>query len=260
LAEGRVQGLDLNYARGFREPNLGFLRDWPIRHLDVLDRSLTDLTPIARMAGTLRSLSFQIAPRATLDVRLVPQIVSLAAQWECVRDTLDAAPHLTRLVAMDYDERDLVPLATHESLAMVVLKYAPRLRSTTGVADLRGLLGLTIQGAAFLDDLDGLDTTGGTLSSLKLEGSRGIESLDEIGELVRLEFLGVSDGGTLESLRPLRSLRRLQTLYAWGTTRIADGDLSPLLELPELREIRMRNRPQYRPSVAEVQSALAPQD
>ena len=47
-------------------------------------------------------------------------------------------------------------------------------------------------------------------------------------------------------------------VLAWGSTRILDADLSPLLSLPRLTELRMKSRREYKPSVKEVQSELVP--
>jgi hypothetical protein len=44
--------------------------------------------------------------------------------------------------------------------------------------------------------------------------------------------------------------------YAWGSTRILDGDLSPLARLPRLKQIRMRNRRGYRPAVGDLVASV----
>lgn len=68
LARGEADGLVLNYARGFSERSLGLLDGgWPLRLLDVLDRSIVDLDPIGRLAG-LEELSVQAAADAVLDL------------------------------------------------------------------------------------------------------------------------------------------------------------------------------------------------
>jgi len=51
-------------------------------------------------------------------------------------------------------------------------------------------------------------------------------------------------------------LTLLECRHAWGSTRVEDGDLSPLLRLSHLSEIRMRDRREYRPTLAEVKEQL----
>ena len=80
-------------------------------------------------------------------------------------------------------------------------------------------------------------------------------AIDAIGALENLRFLGVSDCGRIDSLGPLANLTELEVLYAWGSTRVLDGDLTPLLKLPKLREIRMRDRHEYKPRIRDIPSS-----
>jgi hypothetical protein len=87
---------------------------------------------------------------------------------------------------------------------------------------------------------------------LEIETCLGLTALEAIGVLRKLSFLGVSDCGRIDSLSPLANLTELEVLYAWGSTKILDGDLTPLLKLPMLREIRMRDRREYRPRIRDL--------
>ena len=85
-----------------------------------------------------------------------------------------------------------------------------------------------------------------------------IDAIDEVERLIGLRFLGVSECGAIASLSPVRGLTQLETFYAWGSTRILDGDLSPLTQLPRLQEIRMRNRRGYKPPVPSTAGSALP--
>lgn len=77
---------------------------------------------------------------------------------------------------------------------------------------------------------------------------------------VGLTRLNLSDDGDLASLAPLVAMDRLEVLRLFGTTKNLDGDLTPLTRLPRLRDLRMRSRRGYEPSLAEVQANLGPPD
>jgi hypothetical protein len=62
-------------------------------------------------------------------------------------------------------------------------------------------------------------------------------------------------GPEIDSLAPLAGLRALESFSA-GEAVIDDGDLSPLLELPHLREVRIPERDEYAPSLAEVRARI----
>jgi internalin A len=88
LRSGSADGLTLNYARGFCGNGLAFLDGLPIRRLHVVDRSIEDLEPITRLAGSLEELSIQAAPIATLDLEPLRLLRSVASEWQLMRETL----------------------------------------------------------------------------------------------------------------------------------------------------------------------------
>ena len=127
-----VEGLWLNYARGFCEAGLSFIDEWPIRRLLVIDRSLTDLTPIGRLGGGLEDLSVQAAPSAEVDLAMLPRLRRLAATWESVKANFHAPDYLCELVVSDYTASSLAPLNVQASLQQVKLKGALVWRPLTG--------------------------------------------------------------------------------------------------------------------------------
>ena len=256
VQRGDVDGVWLNYARGYSEPDLSFLDAWPIKRLLVIDRSLTDLAPLSRLGASLEGLSFQAAPGTAVDLAAFPHLREVGAAWDDVRDTLYGPEYLQRVTLLDYDEIDLQPLTVQPALQEIKLKVAPKLETLDGVAGFPTLAELTIQAARELHGLVDVASLAPTLRSLEFEACLDIQDLQAVGGLTELRFLGISDSGSISSLHPVGELALLECLYAWGSTRIEDGDLSPLLRLSHLSEIRMRDRREYRPRLAEVKAQL----
>jgi hypothetical protein len=251
-----VDGLWLNYARGFVAADLEFLEQWPVRRLLVIDRKLRDLAPISRLAPTLEALTIQAAPQATIDIADLPRLAYLSAPWRQVRETVAHAAHLRELVALTYDERDLRALVENEFLTTIKLKEAPLLESLSGVGELRAVEALAVLRARKLEDISELAEVAATLSRLELEDCPAIDALDDVSGLRGLRFLSFSECGPIASLAPLAHLPALEVVHAWGTTRVMDEDLSPLASLPRLAEIRMRERRGYRPGVGAIQAGF----
>jgi hypothetical protein len=256
IARPDVEGVWLNYARGYSEPDLSFVDAWPIRRLSLIDRSLTDLSPLERLGDTLERLSVQASPSARLDLAEFPHLRDLFAPWDLFCNTLHGPAHLERLGTGDYDADNLTPLAVQPGLQHVTLKVARDLETLDGAEQLPTLTSLWIQAAHRLYSIDALTSAAPTLREFELEGCRRLTEIEPVAACTELRVLGLSDCGELPSFGLLASLARLETLYAWGTTRVVDGDLSPLLGLTHLREIRMRDRPQYQPSLADVKARL----
>jgi len=94
------------------------------------------------------------------------------------------------------------------------------------------------------------------LRRLDLQSCRGVSTLDEIGRLTRLTHLNIAESGDFASFAPLANLRHLITLHAYGTTGVVDGDLSPLLGLTELTDLRLKNRRYYHPPVKIIEEQI----
>ena len=261
LERGEADRLVLNYTRGFKERNLDFLNErLGIRRLDVLDRSIGRLDTIAELGASLEELSIQAADGATLDLTTLPHLRILASDWSLIASTLSELHGLRSLVTWRFDEIDLHAFRDHVRLERLTIKEAPYLESLAGIGDLPNLATLEIVDARSLTDVSELPGVAESLRELKLETCRAIESIDDFASLANLRFLEVSDCGDIDSFAPLAKLDRLEELYAWGSTRIIDADLSPIQRLPHLREIRMQDRRAYRPRLADVVASLSQRD
>lgn len=258
LADGRADGLDLNYAKGFKDTDLGVLQAWPLKRLAVLARTIKDLSPVLRLADTLESLSVQTSPKALIDIAQLPSLTALAAEWSQIRSSVSEAPRLRDLMVRAYDEPDLTPLRWNTALARLRFKERPRIRHLAGVDVFQSLEHLAVY-LAPLQDLEALGVEVPALRELQVE-SCPVRDLSPLAIQRRLTFLNASDCGDLVSLRPLGELSDLSTLWLFGTTRVVDDDLSPLSELPRLRELRMRSRRSYSPSVEAIQALCAERD
>ena len=250
LEQSDVSGLELNYARGFREKDLSFIDHWPVRRLLVLDRRLADLSPLLRLQS-LEELRLDTERGATLDVAAFPSLTAIAAEWPQIQDTAPHAIGLRGLSLWLYDGTDLTELAGVSQVEDLELYEPAHLQSLAGVKEFHSLGGLHVFLAPNLKDIAPIKTAT-RLSEFELEGCARVGSLDPLTGLEDLRFVSVSDCGTIESFKPLGRLHRLEELHAWGTTVVADGDLTPVAQLPMLREVRMRNRRHYRPRVADL--------
>jgi hypothetical protein len=111
-------------------------------------------------------------------------------------------------------------------------------------------------GAQRLNDLTSLHADPSRLRELWFESCGALVALDDIARQTGLRDLGVANCGPIDSLAPIAALRELEHLHMYESTRIADGDLTPLLRLTRLIDLRMMNRQHYKPTVADVKTQL----
>ena len=256
LSRGVADGLTLNYALGFSDSDIDFLQAWPLRRLRVLDRKLRDLGPIARLSGTLEDLSVQAAPKSKLDLTGFDRLQHLAGPWVNLRDSLHSVSGLRSVITFNFTGSDLSVFSAHQLRESLVLKVAPKLESLSGIGGLEHLSSLSLRQCPRLGDISPLAGLGLQMRVLKFEGCRALQSVDDLAGLSSLTFLEMGNCGGIVSLGPLRETHQLDALYLWGDTRVLDGDLSPLRALP-LRDLRVRARKEYRPTLPQLREELA---
>ena len=251
-----ADGLVANYARGFSGRDLDFVRHLPLRRLNVLDRGIADLTPVHDLGNSLEELRIQSAPGSYIDLALLPRLTVLSCAWDQVESSIGNAERIEDLFVSPYTEIDLKPLRHLTSLRSLQMKQRPRVRSLDGVEAMPWLARLGIYGAA-LEDISALARLASpVLTRLDLASCRHLTSLSDLSGLVGLRELDVSEAGSLESLRPIEGLTHLERLYLYGSTAIEDGDLTPLLGMACMRDLRLMGRRHYRPTVAAVRERL----
>lgn len=255
LDSGRADGLELNYAKGFKDTDLAFIRPWPLKRLAILARTIKDVTPIYALSPSLESLRVECAPTATIDLARLPSLRSLSASWAPVRSSIGELAALDDLFLLAYSEVDLHPLRSNSRLVRLRFKDRPRLRSLAGLEALQAIEHLGIY-LAPLHDITALeDHPPAGLRELHLESCR-VSALTSVAAAQGLRHLNMSDCGGVESLRPLCGLGHLESLWLYGTTKVLDDDLMPIADLPRLRELRMMSRKSYRPSVEDLQTII----
>lgn len=251
-----ADGLVANYARGFVGSDVEFVRELPLRRLDLLDRGITDLTPVHDLGSTLEEFRVQAAPGSHIDLTLLPRLRVLACAWDQVKDTIAATDRLEYLHLSPYREPDMTPLMHLTSLRTLRMKQRPGLRSLDGIEKMPWLAHLGVYGAPLEDTRALARLSSPVLTRLDLASCRRLTSLTDLSGLTGLRQLDVSESGTLASLAPIAGLTQLERLYLYGSTTIADGNLTPLLAMARLRDLRMMNRRHYNPTVDQVRAQL----
>lgn len=252
---GEVDRLVLNYVHGFKEGDLGFLEGLPLRELEILDWWMMDLEPIYSLGSTLEVLNVTTPSSLKVDLYRLPKLHTLGASWVQVADSIAGAPAVRDAFFLDYRPADLTPLEPWGDLERLRMKDRPKLKSLAGLSAFPKLRELGIFLAVKLADFGELEGRS-EIEKLEFDSCKKIKQIDFLSGCTGLQELSLANCGDIDSLAPIQHLKNLERLWMHEDTKILDGDLSPILELPRLSRMSMMNRRAYRPSVKEIKAQL----
>ncbi len=238
-----VQRLYLNHALGWPTGNLEFLHEIPkLRELHLLSPNLVDLTALSSL-NQIKSLTLEVSRRARLDLESFSLLEQFSGFWHTVRDTVFRAPRLKRLRFIGYPGAVAQGFASLQQLQGLAL-YSPKCAELGDVFEVSQLRSLSIAHASSLSTLEGVARLN-ILRELSLVSCPRIHKINALTGLRMLESLILEDCRDIASLEPIRALTSISTLRVVGNTRVADGDLSALDDLRNLKSVAFVERRSY---------------
>lgn len=241
------------------ESDIDFVRELSgLRRLSLTVQKPRDLRALESLKS-VRDLFVGLGPGRTPPVALdsLPHLSHLSVDWVPGLEAVAACTTVDKLTISRPPTADLAWLAGMTQLKQLMLTDSRRLTRLSGLEALQNLRCLVLTNLASLESLDGVQHLQ-HLEFLDVTSCRKFATLDPVAALSALTKLAVNNCGDIASLRPLSSLTGLREFFAIESTRILDGDLSPLMELPNLQRFGMRSRREYRPSVEEVGAKVGP--
>jgi hypothetical protein len=247
--------LEINRALGFARDELGFLGDFAfLRGLEIIDRDIRDIAPIQRLPA-LQTLSIQTSCDTPIDFAQFADLRRCRLIWRAGRESILDCKQLQGLHLESYSGDDAAGLAGMTALNELMVTNSP-VRDISTLAELTQLTELGLINLRRLADLDPLAALA-ALERLEIDGAKKIRDLEVLRGLTRLRVLYFCNVGEIPSIRVLAHLRDLEELYFWEDTRVRDGDLSVLLELPRLRKVAFRARRHYSHTPDAIEETIA---
>jgi hypothetical protein len=201
----------------------------------------------------LRVLGLQNYCDDPIDFAAFKRLERLLFHWRPMGETAFDALTLKSLAIHYYKELDLSPLRRLERLEGLRIENSRRLRTLDGVAALGALKVLSLRDDQGLADISALAAMDHSLDELELHLCHKVNDIVSITRHSALRRLSLIDCGNLPSLAPLAGLAHLEEFYFYGTTKIADGDMTPILGMPALRKIAFASRRHYSHAVADIE-------
>lgn len=190
-----------------------------------------------------------------LDLSCLPALKDLVFTYSDNIYGLQTLEQLERLVVFRVKtaNKDLAGVLP-SNIRDLAIRQSP-LESLSGIEELKLLEKCELSYLPKLQDVSALAALKGSLRFLDIQNAKRITNPHTLGALENLDELRIWQCKSMPSIGWLRSLKRLRR-FVFMDTRIEDGDLSPLLELPNLEDAPGGYLKHYRPSMKEVEETL----
>jgi Leucine-rich repeat (LRR) protein len=244
IRTNQVEGIYLDIAKGWTGTDYGFLErlEW-LKLLNVLTGKTVDLSAASRLSN-LQRLSITSDGGARIDFAALSDLKRCFLRWWTGARSVFECETLESLSIDKLPAKESNGLARLQNLRDLTI-YSQSIRSLDSIAHLTNLQKLELNGFRNLESLDGIENLK-SLRSLNINECNRLSDLAPLAALTNLEHLVVSDWGTIDTLAPIANLRKLRAFsFSGARTTIADGDLSPLEELPRLSMLMFGPRRHY---------------
>ncbi len=209
--------------------------------LFIIHRWLVDISAI-HACRHIRYLTLNGSSGTPIDYTCFPDLIKCMTAYGKQKGLFEKTS-LQELDLTSLKADDLHQLNQLTNLKSLIIRSS-RLKSLKGIGVLSKLNFLGLYYVNTLDNINGIETLA-KLETLEIEGCKKLLGIEPVEHCHNLRILRVSNCGDIASLRPTQSLMRLEQCSFTASTRIVDGDLSPLIRNPPLKKVLFRERKHY---------------
>lgn len=226
---GEVNGIQLDDFQNFRGFDLTFLKEFS--YIERLAIGTDDVGP--------------------LDLTVLPNLRELTFTSHAKTVGLNKLARLRILVVFKLPGKNLVG-ALPDGLEDLTIRQS-RIESLDGIEALKNLKRCELSFMPKLIDISALGSMDESLREIEMKSARHISSYEALGRLSNLTILVLEGCAEISDIHWLRSLTSLQRFVFLGT-RIQDGDLSIVFNMPNLKAVYGGHLKHYRPSMKEIEA------
>lgn len=243
MQNNQIKGLCLNYAKGFECLNFDFLSDLPeLELLNIIYTPVDSLVSVESLVN-LKSLSLSCHWKDKVDLSQLKSLTRCFISYGKGAESVFECSSLRYLYIDEFKLKDFSKLKNLTKVEYLTIGNssfnAPELISGNHL-----LRKLVLLNCRKLDRLDGIGKLG-KLEWLTIDGSRMLNSIEELSALNNLKVLQLSNNKEIVTLSDIKELTQLRALSFFGDTKIVDGDFGFLETFPSLSLIGFVGRRHY---------------
>jgi len=257
IKKENISVLRLSESAGWKGKDISFLEQLQgtdLRGVEVYAWDVKDLTPLQYLPR-LETIGLQAEFTKAPDFSTFNNLTHLFLYWRPKAITVFGCSGLQRLNIVNYPLEDLKKLNNIAGLKHLQLT-SKKLLSLAGIEALQSLRNLDLAICPKLESLSGINKCQ-EIQFVELESCKKVSDVSSLGELSSLREIVLTDCGKIKSLQSLAKCRLLESLIFAGDTNVEDGELTPLLDMPELKRMWFADKRHYSHKRAQVEAILS---
>jgi hypothetical protein len=243
IARNEITALYLNGSKGWSTEDYSFLSQLKtIEELDIIAAESHHLDAMQEMPR-LQELSLTTSTDSVIDFARMQNLEDCFLHWWKGAQSIFDAPALKSLYLDEIKIKSYAPLERLTALESLTLGNS-NIEDLSCLKSLQRLTKLELLNCRKIVDFSPIASLK-ELRRLRIEGSKQLCTIDFVASLKALEVLLVGDNGTIDSLQPVAELKQLKAVAFNGSSKIGDGNLACLTQLPQLAMLMFASRRHY---------------
>lgn len=250
----RTTGINVSTILGYELDNLDFLKKVSELEALIIQGVIQDVSTI-NILEHLKYLSLDENTDA-LDFANWKELSTFHGKWNNKFKNLDRCTELKTLWLWKYNPKskslDEVALPSLNELQIVTSAIA----SLEGIERAKKIKTLKLDSMSKLENITALSALHNKLERLELTSCKKITSYESLSGLHALKRLELMSCGELPSLKFMKGMDKLEFI-SFIDTNLVDGDISPVLDLPNLKYVGFNNKKHYSHKFEEIEEIIA---
>jgi hypothetical protein len=252
-----ITGLEINMSLGYTKLEVDFLSKFNfIDTLSIVHQPLGDVKAINSL-HKLKYLELDSYFYNPIDFNNFLKLEDCSIHWTPNAKNLFNCQILKTLYLRSYKNDDLAELEKLKLLEKLSISNSP-IKNLKGISNLKNLKELELGLLTKLTLIDGIESLP-LLEKLTIQSCKKIP-FEKIWQLKNLKRLYLSDIGDIPTIKQIDNLKNLEEIDIIGMSRIVDGNTSPLLNLPNLRNATLAHLSHYKPTSLEIEAKVEGKD
>lgn len=255
IEDEAIDVLRLSQSAGWSDEDISFVSGLKtLRGVEVYSWKVKDVTPLESLRN-LELIGLQCEFNKAPDFSTFKKLQICKLLWRPTAAGIFSCISLRLLNIQNYPSEDFRAIEGLVNLRELEIT-SRRLVSLHGIEGLRQLLRLDLADCPKLESLAGLESCG-DLAEIRIENCKRFYSIDMLGELKLVKKIYLIDCGKIKTLQPISGCKQLQSILLIGSTIVVDGDMTPLLLIPTLKDVAFVDRRHYSHKCDYIEAAIA---